>query len=95
MWPEYPSGGYSTLTRGGAESNTTKLDPDAILTSAEVAAHLKVSLSCVEKWRLAGNGPQFIKMVHAVRYRGKDVLAFVAESVRASTSATAAPDDLR
>ena len=87
--------GYSILTRGGAESNTTKLlDPDAMLTSAELAAYLKVSLTCVEKWRLAGNGPRFVKLVHAVRYRRKDVLAFVAENVRASTSATAAPDDL-
>jgi hypothetical protein len=66
-----------------------------MLTSAELAAYLKVSLACVEKWRLAGNGPRFVKLVHAVRYRRKDVLAFVAANVRASTSATAPPDDPR
>ena len=44
------------------------------LTTAEAAAMLKLRPSALEKWRLLGTGPKFLKLgKRAVRYRVSDV----------------------
>ena len=43
------------------------------LTDVEVAARLGVSRFTVRSWRLKGQGPRFLKMGRAVRYRNEDV----------------------
>jgi hypothetical protein len=65
--------------------------PLALLTTAEVAALLRLSVSILNKWRLAGRGPQFVKVGTRVRYRLHDVAIFIAASTRGSTSATGPP----
>lgn len=49
---------------------------DRILSDAQVAERLGVSLFTVRAWRYRGMGPRFLKMGRAVRYRSQDVEAF-------------------
>jgi predicted DNA-binding transcriptional regulator AlpA len=44
----------------------------------------------LQKDRVAGTGPRFVKMGRLVRYRPSDVQAWLAERVRQSTSESAA-----
>ena len=46
---------------------------DVGLTDVEVATRLGVSRFTVRSWRLKGQGPRFLKMGRAVRYRTEDV----------------------
>lgn len=47
---------------------------DPLLTPAEAARFLRVSPSTLARWRCYGQGPGFVKVPHAVRYR-RTVLA--------------------
>jgi predicted DNA-binding transcriptional regulator AlpA len=47
---------------------------ESLLTENDVSASLKVSLACVRRWRLQGEGPQYMKVNNMVRYREADVL---------------------
>jgi hypothetical protein len=60
--------------------------PPALLTTEEVAALLRLSISILNKWRLAGRGPVFVKVGNRVRYRPADVVAYVIAQTRTSTS---------
>ncbi|MGB0123961.1 MAG: hypothetical protein WA400_17220 [Silvibacterium sp.] len=53
---------------------------ESLLTENEVSACLKVSLACLRRWRLQGDGPQYVKVnniasrfviSHEVRSRGE------------------------
>jgi predicted DNA-binding transcriptional regulator AlpA len=59
---------------------------EKLLTVQEVAALLHCSVSALNKWRIFGRGPRFIKVERRVRYRPSDIAAYVAASARASTS---------
>jgi excisionase family DNA binding protein len=65
--------------------------PPGLLTTDEVAALLRLSASILNKWRLSGRGPTYVKVGTRVRYRLEDVAAFIAASTRSSTSATGPP----
>ena len=58
----------------------------------EEAAALLVGMtvSTLQKKRVAGNGPRYVKMGRIVRYRPDDLESFVAERVVTSTSHKAA-----
>jgi hypothetical protein len=43
----------------------------------------------LQKWRLQGNGPRFVKLGHAVRYDVKDLEAYIECGRRRSTSDSA------
>ena len=47
-----------------------------------LAARWDISPRTLERWRWAGEGPQFIKLGGRVVYRLKDVEAFEAEQIR-------------
>jgi len=51
----------------------------------ELAARLHISPRTLERWRWAGEGPQFIKLGGRVVYRLEDVEAFEAEQIRQAT----------
>ena len=53
----------------------TRID-ERVLSDTEVADRLGVSPFTVRAWRRKGNGPRFMKMGRAVRYRSEDVEAF-------------------
>jgi excisionase family DNA binding protein len=52
--------------------------PDELLTTDEVASHLKVSAKTVRNWRHAGDGPPARKLRGVVRYVRAEVDAWVA-----------------
>jgi len=51
--------------------------------SAEI---LSLSIKTLQGWRWRGEGPRFLKLGRAVRYRREDLTAYLDESLRSSTS---------
>lgn len=48
-----------------------------LLTTEDVATALKRSVSCIEKWRADGVGPNFIKLEGSIFYLEEDVIAYL------------------
>ena len=46
---------------------------ESLFTENEVSVCLKVSLACLRRWRLQGEGPQYVKVNNMVRYREADL----------------------
>jgi predicted DNA-binding transcriptional regulator AlpA len=61
-------------------------DPDAVLFGAEAAYLCGLSIRTLEALRVRGGGPRFVSLGRSVRYRRRDVIAFIDARVRASTS---------
>lgn len=57
-----------------------------VLRTPEAAAYLNVRPKTLEQWRWAGQGPRFIKLSRAVRYRLSDLDAFIEARVFSSTT---------
>jgi hypothetical protein len=47
-----------------------------------------ISKRTLQRWRITGTGPNFVKIGHAVRYRQQDLEDWVARQCRSSTSAS-------
>lgn len=60
-----------------AISNQPPYESDSLLTSQEAADYFKHSRRTLEKWRLQGIGPTFIKTGRLVRYRFRDIQAWI------------------
>jgi excisionase family DNA binding protein len=68
-------------------SNPAKeFQPDRLLTVKEAAGYLQVSESWLNKARLTGCGPRFIKMGRSVRYSAQALEEFKRANARGSTS---------
>lgn len=50
---------------------------DALLTEAELAELLKVSVGTIRRWRSEGTGPPALRLGRGVRYRRADVDAWL------------------
>ncbi len=50
---------------------------ESLLTENEVSTCLKVSLACLRRWRLVGEGPPYVKVNNMVRYREADISSWV------------------
>jgi len=61
---------------------------EKLLTTQEAADRLGLSKSTLDKGRLTGDSPPFVRMGTAIRYRPQDLDEWVAARVRRSTSAT-------
>ena len=59
-------------------------EPDRLVTTDEAAESLTVSPRTMEKWRVTGNGPPFVRLPRGVRYRVSDLREWV-EGVRRKT----------
>lgn len=57
-----------------------------LLTERDASKLLCLSVRTLQKWRLCGRGPRFLKLGHAVRYDRAELERFVAGAERASTS---------
>ena len=57
-----------------------------MLTTHEAASYLRLSARALERLRVSGTGPKFVRLNHSIRYRQQDLDAYVAACVRASTS---------
>ena len=60
-----------------------------LITERDASEPLGVSVRTLQKWRLQGNGPRFVKLGHAVRYDVKDLEAYIERARRRSTSDSA------
>ncbi len=57
---------------------STQMGSTTILMTVEQAAkYLGLAVSTLNKWRCLGEGPIFIKMGRAVRYRQKDLETYI------------------
>jgi predicted DNA-binding transcriptional regulator AlpA len=56
-----------------------------LLTGREAARVLR-SERTIERMRVSGKGPKFVRINHSVRYRQQDLDAYIAARVVASTS---------
>ena len=57
-----------------------------LLTESEASLRLGLSVRTLQKWRLQGNGPRFVKLGHAVRYDPADLDEYISTARRTSTS---------
>jgi excisionase family DNA binding protein len=57
-----------------------------LLTQSEAAKMLRLSERTLERLRLQGGGPKFVKANRSVRYREADLEAWIAARVVSSTS---------
>lgn len=57
-----------------------------LLTAREAAERLKLSESYLEKARIRGDGPRFVRLGRSIRYRPEDIEAWVASRAAGSTS---------
>lgn len=59
---------------------------EGLVDERAAAEYLGVALRTVQWWRVVGRGPRFVKLGRLVRYRIGDLVAFVEERLRSSTS---------
>jgi predicted DNA-binding transcriptional regulator AlpA len=59
---------------------------DRILNTREAAAYMGLAVPTLNKLRVYGGGPKFLKLLRAVRYRQTDLDDWLADRVRGSTS---------
>jgi hypothetical protein len=57
-----------------------------LINEREAATLLRLSVKCLQGWRVRGGGPPFVKLGRSVRYEVPALEAFVQEAVRRSTS---------
>ena len=53
------------------------IDVDALLTEAEAADFLKLSVRTLQAWRLRVAGPAFVRVGRAIRYRRRDLIRWI------------------
>ncbi|MEO0871716.1 MAG: helix-turn-helix domain-containing protein [Pseudomonadota bacterium] len=49
------------------------------LTVVEAASYLGLAVSTLNKWRVYGGGPRFMRLGRAIRYRQSELDAFLSE----------------
>ena len=57
-----------------------------LLNQRATAAYLSISERTLERWRVSGTGPAFVKMNRRVAYRQTDLIEWINSRVRQSTS---------
>ena len=57
-----------------------------LLTQREAAAQLRLSQRTLERFRVSGGGPTYVKAGRLVRYREQDLEKWIASRVVGSTS---------
>lgn len=76
----------TTATKGNSQPHETTVALPKLMNQRDLAAYLGKSTAWCERARWAGEGPRFIKLGRHVRYRADDVLAWIEDNVRTSTS---------
>ena len=71
--------------------NPKTIDAEALLTEAEAADFLRLSVRTLQAWRLRVAGPSFVQVGRAVRYRRRDLITWIeANTVSPSRAGLAA-----
>jgi len=58
-----------------------------LMTVKDAAIYLNLSTSTLNKWRVSGNGPAFLKLGRVIRYREEDLRSYIEQNTQRSTSA--------
>lgn len=62
-------------------------EADALLNEDRVAEFISINPRTLQQWRLKGIGPPFVRISsRCLRYRYRDLLAWVEQRIRTSTS---------
>lgn len=68
----------------------TPSDPDyldRLINENEAAAFLGYTVRALQNWRVRGGGPKFVKVsARSIRYRRRDLIAWIERLTRSSTS---------
>lgn len=67
-------------------TENNRLEP--LLNEREVAGLTRMSLASVRRWRLFGQGPKYIKIGAAVRYKPDDISEWLASRPTGGTNNT-------
>ena len=59
---------------------------ETLLTTEQAAWLLRISRKTLERMRVEGRGPRFVKLGRCVRYRQRDLLAWITTNTHQSTS---------
>lgn len=59
---------------------------EPVLNTSEAAQTLGLAVTTLEKLRVHGGGPRYVKLGRAVRYRNSDLESWLDDRLRASTS---------
>lgn len=71
--------------------NTATNDHTAqLLTEAQAADFLNISVRSLQSWRVRGGGPAYLKLGRSVRYRYRELQTWLDANLAASTSAQVA-----
>ena len=63
-------------------------DLDALFPEKRAASFLGVSAKSLQKWRVTGTGPAYVRIsARCIRYRRVDLVAWIAARVKTSTAA--------
>jgi predicted DNA-binding transcriptional regulator AlpA len=57
-----------------------------LLSQREAATYLHLSVRTLERFRVSGTGPKFVRLGRSIRYRLADIEAFIASRIVGSTS---------
>ena len=75
------------MTEPTSAADGTPAAPETLLRQEEAAQILGLTPRALEAWRHRGGGPTFIKISgRCIRYRQSDLLKWIAERERTSTS---------
>ena len=66
--------------------NKNLTEPQSLMTERQASAYLAVAVKTLQGWRWRGEGPRFLKLGRAVRYRRAELEAFIEDGLRISTS---------
>lgn len=64
-----------------------------LLTVAEAATYVSLSASTMNRWRVSGGGPVYIKLGGQVRYDVRDLDVWIEDNKRGSTSEHPTPPE--
>ena len=59
---------------------------ETLLTTEQAAWLLRISRKTLERMRVEGRGPRFVKLGRCVRYRQRDLLTWISTNTHQSTS---------
>jgi predicted DNA-binding transcriptional regulator AlpA len=81
------TGTRSDTMRGKDSDNSSGVSANTIfLTEKQLAERWNISVKAIQRWRVVGQGPKWMKFGSAVRYPLAEVEKLEAASLRSSTS---------
>jgi len=63
-----------------------RTDPDALLTETQVAEILNLSIRTLQSWRVRRAGLKYVQVGRAVRYRRRDLIAWIDANTMGSST---------